>query len=64
MGGVQKALSALYDALPKGEGDPMLYAMGDGNHSFATARRTGKTSKTLTPEQQATHPARFALCEW
>ena len=64
MGGVQKALSALYDALPKGEGDPMLYAMGDGNHSFATAKAHWENvKKTLTPEQQATHPARFALCE-
>ena len=42
----------------------MLYAMGDGNHSFATAKAHWENvKKTLTPEQQATHPARFALCE-
>ena len=47
------------------EGKPVLvYAMGDGNHSFATAKAHWENvKKTLTPEQQKTHPARFALCE-
>ncbi|MFR6344797.1 MAG: DUF1015 domain-containing protein, partial [Christensenellales bacterium] len=65
MGGVRQAFSALYDALSAdGAGDPMLFAMGDGNHSFATAKAHWENvKKTLTPEQQKTHPARFALCE-
>jgi hypothetical protein len=38
--------------------------MGDGNHSFATAKAIREEKKkTLTPEQQASHPARFALVE-
>ncbi len=63
--GFTEALSHLYDALPKPkEGDPMLYAMGDGNHSFATAKAHWENIKpTLTLEEQKTHPARFALCE-
>ncbi len=38
--------------------------MGDGNHSFATAKAIWEeTKKNLTPEQQQNHPARFALVE-
>ncbi len=63
--GVQQAFSDLYDLLPKPNvGDPMLFAMGDGNHSFATAKAHWENvKKTLTPAEQETHPARFALCE-
>ena len=43
---------------------PLLFAMGDGNHSFATAKANWeKVKATLTPEEQADHPARFALVE-
>lgn len=43
---------------------PLLFAMGDGNHSFATAKTIWEeTKRTLTPEQQKTHPARFGLVE-
>ena len=36
----------------------------DGNHSFATAKANWeKVKATLTPEEQADHPARFALVE-
>ena len=42
----------------------MLYAVGDGNHSLATAKACWEELKqTLPPEQRATHPARFALVE-
>ena len=42
----------------------MLFAMGDGNHSFATAKAIWEEKKkTLTPEELITHPARFALVE-
>ncbi|MBQ9988228.1 MAG: DUF1015 domain-containing protein [Clostridia bacterium] len=64
-GGVLCALNALYDAMPAPEGgDPMLFAMGDGNHSFATARaHWHNVRSTLTEAERLDHPARFALCE-
>ena len=47
------------------EGKPVLvYAMGDGNHSLATAKACWEELKpTLSPEEQLTHPARYALVE-
>ncbi len=42
----------------------ILMAVGDGNHSIATAKvMWEKISPTLTAEERATHPARFALVE-
>ena len=47
-----------------GEENPFIYAMGDGNHSLATAKAYYENiKKTLTPEEAANHPARYALCE-
>jgi len=42
-----------------------LYAMGDGNHSFATAKAIWETLKEKTADQAAImdHPARYALVE-
>jgi hypothetical protein len=41
-----------------------LYAIGDGNHSLASAKSFyERLKKTLTAEEAAKHPARFALCE-
>ena len=47
------------------EGKPVLtYAMGDGNHSLATAKACWEELKaTLSPEERETHPARYALVE-
>ena len=43
---------------------PLLFAVGDGNHSLATAKACWEeVKKTLSPAQQADHPARFALVE-
>lgn len=40
------------------------YAVGDGNHSMATAKANWERIKaSLTPEEQENHPARFALAE-
>ncbi|MBO5995304.1 MAG: DUF1015 domain-containing protein [Firmicutes bacterium] len=64
--GAKEALSALYDkAVEKyGEGEVIFQAMGDGNHSLATAKTNWENlKKTLTPEEIETHPARYALCE-
>ena len=42
----------------------MLYAMGDGNHSLATAKACYERQKTLVPEdRRAALPARYALVE-
>ena len=44
--------------------NPLLFAMGDGNHSFATAKSCWEDIKAgLTEEQRKTHPARFCLVE-
>lgn len=44
--------------------DPLLFAMGDGNHSFATAKSIWENIKGDIPwEQWADHPARYCLVE-
>lgn len=44
--------------------NPLLFAMGDGNHSLATAKSCWEDiKKTLTPEERKCHPARYALVE-
>ena len=48
-------------ALVRGD-PPMLYAMGDGNHSFAAARGIWEESKEREPAGND-HPGRFALVE-
>jgi len=43
---------------------PLLFAVGDGNHSLATAKTCYENLKKVTPEDQwASLPARFALVE-
>ena len=42
----------------------LVFAVGDGNHSLATAKTCWENiKKTLTPEEQKNHPARYALAE-
>lgn len=42
----------------------LLFAMGDGNHSFATAKAIWEENKkSLTEEEKLDHPSRFALVE-
>lgn len=41
-----------------------VFAVGDGNHSLATAQaHWNEVKKTLSPEERENHPARFALAE-
>lgn len=64
--GMKDALSKLFDkAVEKyGDGHVIFQAMGDGNHSLATAKTNWENiKKNLSPEEIETHPARFALCE-
>lgn len=58
---VDRSLNMLMDT--KGE-YPLLLAVGDGNHSLATAKAYwNEIRESLTAEEQENHPARFALCE-
>ena len=44
--------------------DPLTLAVGDGNHSLATAKACWEELKaTLTPEERESHPARWCLAE-
>ena len=70
LGAVAGALSALADpaafnAKYRTENQPvMLFAMGDGNHSLATAKECYERQKRLMPrEKWDTAPSRYALCE-
>ncbi len=55
-------LEAALDSLPVS--DNLLFAVGDGNHSLATAKACYEELKqTLMPEEAASHPARWALAE-
>ena len=58
---VDRSLNALLDT--KGE-HPLLLAVGDGNHSLATAKAYWNEIRDGLPEaERKNHPARFALCE-
>jgi len=70
MDAVAKALIGLTDAAEMekkyGMSDvaPLLFAVGDGNHSLATAKRCYENLKQVTPESEwASLPARYALVE-
>ena len=42
----------------------LLFAMGDGNHSLATAKANYENvKKTMTPDEYLSHPSRYALVE-
>ncbi|WP_319755870.1 DUF1015 domain-containing protein [uncultured Sphaerochaeta sp.] len=59
---IAKALEEMLETLPRD--NPLLYAMGDGNHSLATAKSCWMDIReTLTEEERENHPARYALVE-
>ena len=46
------------------DASPLLFAMGDGNHSLASAKALYEEIKSeIGAEAAKSHPARFALCE-
>lgn len=48
----------------RGAADPMVLAVGDGNHSLATAKAAYEEIKQYLPaDEAAVHPARYALVE-
>lgn len=67
---VQSALAALItpEQLAARYGDaslsPLLFAVGDGNHSLASAKAAYEEIKaSIGAEAAISHPARYALCE-
>lgn len=65
---MEKAIDALSntETLRKRYGDapPAIFAMGDGNHSLATAKKCWeKIKEALSEEEKKTHPARYSLVE-
>lgn len=61
---VKEAFYALAESNNYGNGKKLLFAVGDGNHSLATAKTCWENiKKSLSPEEAARHPARFALVE-
>ncbi len=61
---VTKKFYALAEGGKYAGGEKLLFAVGDGNHSLATAKTCWENiKKSLSPEQAASHPARFALVE-
>ena len=56
--------AARTEAAEREQRPAVLYAMGDGNHSLATAKACWEQMKqSLTPEERETHPARRSLVE-
>ncbi len=61
---VAAQFSKLCDGDKYGNGQRIMFAVGDGNHSLATAKTCWENLKpTLTKAQAENHPARFALVE-
>ena len=59
----QKVISQFNDLYNK-NGNGLLFIVGDGNHSLATAKAHWELiKKDLSEEERKTHPARFALVE-
>ena len=60
--GIEGALQAILSSLDPA--NPLLFAMGDGNHSLATAKSIWEDIKRgLDEEERKSHPARYALVE-
>lgn len=59
---IHEAFEELYSSLDPA--NPLLFAMGDGNHSLATAKSIWEDRKKEIPESEwAADPARYALAE-
>lgn len=55
---------AKFEALLKKNNNGLLFIVGDGNHSLATAKaHWDKIKVNLSEEERKSHPARFALVE-
>lgn len=60
----ENALDRLAQRLSDGDPHPLVFAMGDGNHSLATAKEYYEELKRQNPgKDMSRHPARYALAE-
>lgn len=61
---LEGALETLYKNGTDSDGNTFLFAVGDGNHSLATAKAVWDDYKKLLPEsEKETSPVRYALVE-
>lgn len=59
-----KEIISKFEQLLKKNKNDLLFIVGDGNHSLATAKaHWDKTKENLSSEERKSHPARFALVE-
>ena len=59
-----RAIASYEKAQSAGKESPLLYCVGDGNHSLATAKTAFEEIKAKIGEEKAAlHPARFAMVE-
>ena len=58
------ALSARFESYAENVQDGLVFAVGDGNHSLATAKTCWENiKKNLSATEQENHPARYCLVE-
>lgn len=61
---LESALETLYKNGTDSDGNTFLFAVGDGNHSLATAKAVWDEHKKLLPDsEKETSPVRYALVE-
>lgn len=61
---IEAALSGICRRSREEYTDPVIFAVGDGNHSLATAKKCWEDIKAALPENEAkVHPARYSLVE-
>lgn len=61
---IKSALNTLYEAGRQEDGSVLLFAVGDGNHSLATAKTVWEKAKQSIPKDEWLHsPVRYALVE-
>jgi len=59
-----KPIIDAFTKLTKDNGNGLMFVVGDGNHSLATAKaHWDNVKKTLSEKEKESHPARFALVE-
>lgn len=60
----EEYFAEMHSKLLKETSDPLQFAVGDGNHSLATAKQCYENlKKTLPADEYLSHPARYVLAE-
>lgn len=61
---IDAALREIYRQSREEYSDPVIFAVGDGNHSLATAKKCWESIKAgLSDDEALAHPARYSLVE-